>query len=82
MNRIANLLVLLLLISFILPATAIKHVSGSTDNYTSSSGESIENKAASPANMTENNANKTEVEDLPIGPYTPGGWESCWAHRE
>ncbi len=32
MNKITNLLVFLLLISFILPVTAIKHVSASTDN--------------------------------------------------
>ena len=44
MNKITNILVLLLLISFILPATAIKHASASTDNATSSSGESTEIK--------------------------------------
>ncbi|HXT85154.1 MAG TPA: hypothetical protein VN704_12635 [Verrucomicrobiae bacterium] len=68
MNRITNLLVLLILISFILPATAIKHVDeseednssssiGSTDNNNAvSSGDTIENnKAATTDDSTNNN---------------------------
>ncbi len=55
MNKIANILVLLLLISFILPTIAIKHVSGSTDNDTFSSDESTDNKAASAGESTHNN---------------------------
>ena len=57
MNKITNILVLLLLISFILPATAIKHASASTDNATSSSGESTENKDSSSGGSTDNNNN-------------------------
>ncbi len=41
MNKITNLLVLLLLISFILPATAIKHVSASTDNDITSNSQKL-----------------------------------------
>ncbi len=75
MNRITNLLVLLLLISFILPATAIKHASGSTDNDTASSGEatgnnntessgeSTDNKASTSGESTDNNKDTAASSD-------------------
>ncbi|MGB6529615.1 MAG: hypothetical protein WBF33_16025, partial [Candidatus Nitrosopolaris sp.] len=66
MNRTTNLFVLLIVISFIFPATAIRYAQAasatpveSTENNATSPNESTENNATSPANMTKNNANMT-----------------------
>ena len=66
MNRTTNLFVLLIVISFIFPATAIRYAQAasttraeSTENNANMTGESMENNTTSPANMTENNANMT-----------------------
>ena len=56
MNRITNLLVLLIVTSFILPATAIMYVSGSPENNAAPPSEFTENNAAPPSEFTENNA--------------------------
>ena len=61
MNRTTNLFVLLIVISFILPTTAIRYAKAasatpaeSMENNATSPSESTENNATSPANMTEN----------------------------
>ena len=59
LNRVTNLLLLLMVTSFILPTSAIRYASGSTtDNDTSSSGESNNNNTAlsSGESTTDNNA--------------------------
>ena len=61
MNKISNLLVLLLLISFILPAVAIKHASGSTDNDTSSSGETSSNNKDTTSSGESSDNNKDSI---------------------
>jgi hypothetical protein len=60
MNTPTNLFVLLIVISFIFPATAIRYAQAasttpaeSTENNATSSNESTENNATSPANMTD-----------------------------
>ncbi|MGB6593927.1 MAG: CAP domain-containing protein [Candidatus Nitrosopolaris sp.] len=55
MNRTTDLFVLLIVISFIFPATAIRYAQAASTTPV----ESVENNATSPANMTENNANMT-----------------------
>ena len=56
MNLKTNLLVLLIVTSFILPATAIMYASGSTENNTAPPSGFTENNAAPPSGFTENNA--------------------------
>ena len=59
LNRVTNLLLLLMVTSFILPTSAIRYASGSTtDNDTLSSGESNNNNTAlsSGESTTDNNA--------------------------
>ena len=55
MNRITNLLVLLIVTSLFLPATAIMYVSGSPENNAAPPSGFTENNTAPPSGFTENN---------------------------
>ena len=56
LNRVTNLLLLLMVTSFILPTSAIRYASGTTtDNDTSSSGESNNNNTALSSGKSNNN---------------------------
>ena len=70
MNRITISLTLFIMISFILPATAIKHASGSTDNVTSSSGESTSKDTSSNSQKSNlvGSERRTSVESCTIIP--------------
>jgi uncharacterized protein YkwD len=56
LNRTTNLLVLLIVTSFILPATEIMYASGFTENNAAPPSGFTENNAAPPSGFTENNA--------------------------
>ncbi|MGA6990447.1 MAG: hypothetical protein WBX81_08540, partial [Nitrososphaeraceae archaeon] len=56
LNRTTNLLVLLIVTSFILPATEIMYASGFTENNTAPPSGFTENNTAPPSGFTENNA--------------------------
>ena len=56
LNRTTILLVLLIVTSLFLPATAIKYASGSTENNPAPPSGFTENNAAPPSGFTENNA--------------------------
>ena len=51
LNRTTNLLVLLIVTSFILPATAIMYASGSPENNTAPPSGFTENNAAPPSGL-------------------------------
>ena len=55
MNRTTNLFVLLIVISFIFPVTAIRYAQAAS----ATPAKSMENNATASANMTENKANMT-----------------------
>ena len=56
LNRITNLLVLLIVITFILPATAIKYASGSTENSDETSNGPTDNSGSSSGGSTTDNS--------------------------
>ena len=55
MNRTTNLLILLIVISFIFPATVIRYAQAVSATFVAF----MENNATASANMTENNSNMT-----------------------